>query len=289
MQFWPRFPWLACLLAGILLWLGHKVVGPGEMAGGKIVFCAVCGGGPARWQRRRSGPREIEGIIRDFNRMREPLRRLNDDWARMMTTMSHDFRTPLARLRVRIEMAEGLEDQQTMLDEVDRMDGMIESILSFGRDDTKHEPLSLVDLSALVEGICDDAADAGEPVTFSGPRNVTISCRPTAVRRAISNLVDNAVKYGGTTAVALVPEAGRVVITVEDEGPGIPRSEREKMFEPFYRIGSARDPSTGGVGLGLTVTHSIVWEHGGDITLGTREGGGLSVRVELPVGTGASL
>ena len=110
-----------------LLWLGHKVVGPGEMAGGKIVFCAVCGGGPARWQRRRSGPREIEGIIRDFNRMREPLRRLNDDWARMMTTMSHDFRTPLARLRVRIEMAEGLEDQQTMLDEVDRMNGIIQS------------------------------------------------------------------------------------------------------------------------------------------------------------------
>jgi signal transduction histidine kinase len=220
--------------------------------------------------------------------MREPLRRLNEDWARMMTTMSHDFRTPLARLRVRIEMAEGLEDQQTMLDECDRMDGMIESILSFGRDDAKHEPLSLVDLSALVEGICDDAADAGEPVTFSGPRNVTISCRPTAVRRAISNLVDNAVKYGGTTAVALVPEAGRVVITVEDEGPGIPRSERERVFEPFYRIGSARDPSTGGVGLGLTVTHSIVWEHGGDITLGTRKGGGLSVRVELPVGTGAS-
>jgi signal transduction histidine kinase len=183
---------------------------------------------------------------------------------------------------MRIEMAEGLEDQQKMLDEVDMMTGMVESILSFARDDAKQEARSLVDLSALVEGICEDAADAGEKVTFSGPRGVTISSRPTAMRRAISNLVDNAVKYGGTAAVTLAPEADRLVILVEDEGPGIPRSEREKVFEPFYRIGSDRDPSTGGVGLGLSVTRSIVWEHGGEITLSSRKGGGLGVRVELP-------
>ena len=214
--------------------------------------------------------------------MRERLRRFNEDRTRMMAAMSHDLRTPLTRLRMRIEMAQGLEDQQKMLDELDMMNGMVESILSFTRDDAKQEARSLVDLSALVEGICEDAVDAGEKVTFSGPRDVTISCRPTAMRRAISNLVDNAVKYGGKADVTLAPEAGRVVITVEDEGPGIPRSEREKVFEPFYRIGSARDPSTGGVGLGLSVTRSIIWEHGGDITLGNRKGGGLSVRVELP-------
>jgi len=131
--------------------------------------------------------------------------------------------------------------------------------------------------------------DAGDKVTFSGPRNVTISCRPTAMRRAISNLVDNAIKYGGKADVALAAEARCVVITVEDEGPGIPRSEREKVFEPFYRIGSARDPSTGGVGLGLSVTRSIVWEHGGDITLGNRKGGGLIVRLELPAGPRLSI
>jgi K+-sensing histidine kinase KdpD len=104
------------------------------------------------------------------------------------------------------------------------------------------------------------------------------------MRRAISNLVDNAVKYGGMAAVTLASEADRVVILVEDEGPGIPRSEREKVFEPFYRIDSARDSSTGGVGLGLSVMRSIVWEHGGDVTLGNRKGGGLSVRMELPSG-----
>ena len=104
------------------------------------------------------------------------------------------------------------------------------------------------------------------------------------MRRAISNLVDNAVKYGGNTAVSLTPEGDRVVITVEDEGPGIPRSEREKVFEPFYRIESSRDPETGGVGLGLSVTRSIIWEHGGDINLGSRKGGGLNVRLALPSG-----
>jgi len=227
------------------------------------------------------GPQEIEGIIRAFNRMRERLRRFNEDRTRMMAAMSHDLRTPLTRLRMRIEMAEGLEDQQKMLDEVDMMTGMVESILSFTRDDAKQEARSLVDLSALVEGICEDAADAGDKATFSGPRGVTISCRPTAMRRAISNLVDNAVKYGRTAAVTLASEGDRVVILVEDEGPGIPRSEREKVFEPFYRIGSARDPSTGGVGLGLSVTRSIIWEHGGEITLGAHKGGALTVRVEL--------
>ena len=103
-----------------------------------------------------------------------------------------------------------------------------------------------------------------------------------AMRRAVSNLVDNAVKYGGKADVTLAPEAGRLAILVEDEGPGISRSEREKVFEPFYRSGNARDPSTGGVGLGLSVTRSIVWERGGDISLAARKGGGLSVRVKLP-------
>jgi hypothetical protein len=119
-----------------------------------------------------------------------------------------------------------------MLADLDMIRDMIGSVLAFARDDTKHEPRSLIDLSALVEGICHNASDAGEPVTFSGPRGATISGRPTALRRAVSNLVDNAVKYGRSAAVSLIPEAERVVITVEDEGPGTSRSEREKVFEP---------------------------------------------------------
>ena len=139
-----------------------------------------------------------------------------------------------------------------MLADLDMIRDMIGSVLAFARDDTKHEPRSLIDLSALVEGICHNASDAGEPVTFSGPRGATISGRPTALRRAVSNLVDNAVKYGRSAAVSLIPEAERVVITVEDEGPGTSRSEREKVFEPSYKIEGSRNPDTGGVGLGLS-------------------------------------
>ena len=232
------------------------------------------------------GPREVQGTIQAFNRMQERLRRFNEDRTRMIAAMSHDLRTPLTRLRLRVELVEDHDQQQKMLGELDMMGEMIGSVLSFARDDSHREPRSLVDLSALVEGICEDASDAGEPVTFSGPRGVTISCRPTSMQRAISNLIDNAVKYGRSAAVTLITEAQHALITVEDEGPGISRSEREKVFEPFYRIESSRDPATGGVGLGLSVTRSIVWEHGGDISLATRKGGGLIVRVELPIGSG---
>ena len=217
--------------------------------------------------------------------MQERLRRFNEDRTRMIAAMSHDLRTPLTRLRLRAELVEDQDQQQKMLRDLDMMGEMIESVLALAQDDAKREPRSLVDLSALVEGICEDTSDAGEPVTFSGPRGVTIFCRPTALRRAISNLVDNAVKYGGSAAVSLSPDTDHVVITVDDEGPGIPPSERENVFEPFYRIGGSRDPDTGGVGLGLSVTRSI-WEHGGEISLASRKGGGLSVRLELPSDAG---
>jgi signal transduction histidine kinase len=166
------------------------------------------------------GPREVRGTIEAFNRMQERLRRINEDRTRMIAAMSHDLRTPLTRLRLRAELVEDQDQQQKMLRDLDMMGDMIESVLALARDDAKREPRSLVDLSALVEGICEDASDAGEPVTFSGPRGVTISCRPTALRRAISNLVDNAVKYGGSASVSLSPETERVVVAVEDEGPG---------------------------------------------------------------------
>ena len=162
----------------------------------------------------------MRGTIEAFNRMQERLRRFNEDRTRMIAAMSHDLRTPLTRLRLRTELVANQDQQQKMLRDLDMMGDMIESVLALSRDDAKREPRSLVDLSALVEGISEDASDAGEPVTFSGPRGVTIFCRPTALRRAISNLVDNAVKYGGSAAVSLSPETERVVITVDDKGPG---------------------------------------------------------------------
>ena len=228
------------------------------------------------------GPREVQSTILAFNRMQGRLRRFNEDRTRMIAAMSHDLRTPLTRLRLRSELVENEDQQKRMQSEIDFMSELIESILSFARDDSKREPTVVVDLSSLVEGICENAFDAGEAVTFFGPRGVTISCRPGALRRAISNVVENAVKYGEKAILTLTTSAGRSIITIEDEGPGIPRAEHEKVFEPFYRVESSRNLETGGVGLGLSVTRSIIWEHGGEISLVNRKGGGLMVRLELP-------
>ena len=227
------------------------------------------------------GPREFQGTILAFNRMQERLRRFNEDRTRMIAAMSHDLKTPTARLRLRLESVGDQELRQKMQGDVDQMVGLIESILSFARDDTKREPRVLTDLSALVEGICEDAADIGQHVTFSGPRAVNISCRPSALRRAISNIIDNAVKYGKEAAVTLSVQERHATITVEDDGPGIPRDLRERVFDPFYRMEESRSLETGGVGLGLSVARSIIWEHGGDICLANRKGGGLLVRLSL--------
>jgi len=231
---------------------------------------------------RVSGPREIATLMQAFNRMHDRIRRFNEDRTRMFASMSHDLRTPLTRLRLRIEINEDIPDHKKMLAELDGTNSLIESILSFAEEDAKREPRSLLDVSALVEGICQDASDLGEPVTFTGPRGVNIIGRPIALRRAVFNLVDNAIKYGKTALVTLRLQAGQIVITVEDEGPGIPWAQRDKVFEPFYRMDEARDPNTGGVGLGLSVTRSIVLEHGGEIALLNRKGGGLCVRLTLP-------
>ena len=177
----------------------------------------------------------------------------------MMAAMSHDLRIPLTRLRLRIEMAEGLEDQQKMLDELD----------------------TLVDLSALVEGSCEDAVDAGERAAFSGPRDVTISCRPTAMRRAISNLVDNAVKHGGATEIRLaaISSVDGVEITVDDNGLGVPEEERAAVFDRFSR-GSTASRSGSGLGLALVAQQAEI--HGGTAALQTSPMGGARLLLRLP-------
>jgi signal transduction histidine kinase len=228
------------------------------------------------------GPRELQVTIDAFNRMQERLRRFNDDRVQMLAAISHDLRTSLTRLKLRLEVGESPEQREKMADEIDAMGAMLNSILSFARDDAKREPRTLVDFDALADGVCEDASDAGAAVNYSGVRGVTVSGRPAALRRAISNLIDNAVKYGGGAEATLKAEGRLVVLAVEDRGPGIPRSEREKVFEPFYRIEGSRNPETGGVGLGLAVARSIAREHGGDIVLAARKGGGLSARLELP-------
>jgi signal transduction histidine kinase len=228
------------------------------------------------------GPQELRTTIVAFNRMQDRLRRFLEDRTQMLAAISHDLRAPLARLRLRAELVADDEQQRKMFDDLEVMNAMIDSTLAFARDDSRQEPRRLVDLGVLVGDVCEDVADAGGKACYSGPRGIDVRCRPTLIRRAVANLVDNAIKYGHAARVRITSDTDRVVIVVDDDGPGIPPAEQEKVFAPFYRIDAARDPGNAGVGLGLSIARTVAREHGGDVTLKNRDGGGLSALIELP-------
>jgi len=197
-------------------------------------------------------------------------------------TTLNDLRAPLARLRLRAELVADGEQQRKMFDDLEAMNAMIDSTLAFARDDARQEPRRLVDLAVLVGDACEDIADAGGRVCYVGPRSIDVPCRPGLIHRAVANLIDNALKHGSAARVGIVREHDRVAIVVDDDGPGIPPEEHERVFAPFYRLEPARDPGRAGVGLGLSVARTVAREHGGDVRLKNREGGGLSVWIELP-------
>ena len=228
------------------------------------------------------GPREVREAIQAFNEMQARVRRLVEDRTQMLTAVSHDLRTPITLLRLRAEFIDDEDERTKILATLDEMESMVASILNFARDDSEMEDLRPVDLAALVGSICDDMADAGLAVVFDGPEKLTCECRASTLKRALTNVIENALKYGKTARVSLTDSPQAVTITVDDEGPGIPEAEMEKVFTPFYRLERSRSAETGGVGLGLTVTRTIVVAQGGGITLENREGGGLTVAVTLP-------
>jgi signal transduction histidine kinase len=228
------------------------------------------------------GPRELRVATRAFNQMLERLRRFLEDRTRMLAAISHDLRTPLARLRLRAEFIEDEDQRAATRADLDAMSEMIRATLVFARDDAQREQANLVDLSVLVADICDDIAELGGDVSLAETSHVSARCQPTAIGRAVANLIENAVKYGGCARVQLVNEAHGVAVVVDDDGPGIPLNEQEKVFAPFYRLEQSRNRDTGGVGLGLAVSRTIAREHGGDVKLSNRTPAGLRVRLELP-------
>lgn len=229
------------------------------------------------------GPAEVRQAIRAFNEMQDRLRRFIEDRTQMLAAISHDLGTPITRLRLRAEFVEDEEQQKKMLADLDDMEKMVFSALSFARDEAASERPAMVDLRTLLQRVCNDMADAGHAITFDiGNDAVPYGCRPAALRRALTNLIDNAIKYGGRARVSLQSDQDRVLVQIDDDGPGIPEDLREDAFKPFRRLEASRSRETGGTGLGLTVARTIVRAHGGDIALMNRSGGGLRVEVQLP-------
>lgn len=234
-----------------------------------------------------TGPSEIREAAHAFNQMQLRITRFVDDRTRMLAAISHDLRTMLTRLRLRTEFIDDKEQREKAYADIEEMGRMLRSTLSFARDDALSEASTSVDLSGLLQTLCDDFSDGGEPSSFDGPPRVTVVCRPTALRRAFSNLIDNAVKYGGEARVTLARDADEIVIEIADPGPGIPVEQRENVFAPFFRIEQSRSRETGGVGLGLSLARNLIRGHGGDVTLDDRPGGGLIARAVLPVSPAA--
>ncbi|VIO76024.1 Osmolarity sensor protein EnvZ [Bradyrhizobium ivorense] len=231
---------------------------------------------------RRRGPLEIAQVADALNDMRTRIRALLDDRTRMLAAISHDLRTPLTRLRLRSERVREDTLRTAMLGDIAKMTRMINETLDYLREDARSEALSCIDLPSFLQTICSDFADTGHAVSYAGPARLPYVCRPRALSRAVTNIVENAVKHGSTVTVALRPTAtDHIEIEVADDGPGIPPALREKVFEPFFKADSARQDS-GGFGLGLSIAQDIAKRHGGSIALKPREPSGLLVSMLLP-------
>lgn len=228
------------------------------------------------------GSLETRQAAHAFNLMQTRVRQLVETRTRMLAALSHDLRTSLTLLRLRVEETPDSAERGRMLATIEAMNEMIDGTLRFARDDTAAEPRRSVDLTALLAAIVADLADAGLKVTMNPAAPAVVTCRPAALRRALANLLDNAVKYAGSAEVAIATDEHSVTVTIDDNGPGIPEAELSNIFEPFYRLEQSRNRETGGSGLGLAITLAIIEANGGTIRLANRAGGGLSAQVILP-------
>lgn len=228
------------------------------------------------------GPGEVLDTIRAFNDMQERLSRFVLDRTKMLAALGHDLRTPITTLRLRAEFIDDEEIREKILQTLDEMFEMAEATLSFAREEAAQEKTRLVDVGALVSTTCADLADAGLAVECADTGSFTIRCRPLGLKRAFRNILENAIAYGRRARVHIEHRRGDVAIMIDDDGPGIPNDDMERVFSPFVRLENSRNTDTGGVGLGLAIARSIIRNHGGDITLQNRPEGGLRVTMTLP-------
>ena len=231
-----------------------------------------------------SGPPDVRAVIAAFNALRLRVTAMLDEKDRMLGAIGHDLRTPLAALRVRVESVDDEQDRARMVDTIAEMNRTLDDILSLARLGRPSEPETEVDLAALVDAVVEDFRDLGAPVTFEEAARLRMRLRPSLIRRAVRNLIENAVKYAGAAEVSLHDDAQAAAIVVADRGPGIPPERLDQVFDPFFRLESSRNRHTGGIGLGLALARAIVEEAGGRIVLSARDGGGLVATITLPRG-----
>ena len=284
--FWTQ-PWMMTLLftvisVGLLsLWAARALTAPLSSFAKAAEDFSLNGAAAPLPER---GPEEIRSVAKALNRMRERITVLIDDRTKMLAAISHDLRTPITRMRLRSEFIEDDGHRSRMLRDLDQMRSMLESVLSFLRNDRKLESMTLVDIASTLQLVTDQFADMGHKVAYEGPEHAMATVRPDDLHRSVTNLVENAVRFGAEARIRLVVSPDIMTIEVEDDGPGISDSRKDVMLEPFVRGDDARNmDEASGFGLGLSIARTIVLAHRGVLSLNDRKPHGLIVRIELPV------
>ena len=230
------------------------------------------------------GPEEIRSVAKALNRMRERITTLIDGRTKMLAAISHDLRTPITRMRLRSEFIEDDTHRNRMMNDLDQMRSMLESVLSFLRNDRNLEVMTLTDIATTLQLVADQFADIGHRVSYEGPEHAMATVRPDDLTRGVTNLVENSVRFGAVATIRLKAAPDTVTIEVEDDGPGISDARKEVMLEPFVRGDEARNMDEAeGFGLGLSIARTIALAHGGKLSLHDRLPNGLIACIQLPV------
>ena len=283
----PRFggwlAWQTLILYVIvllpLLWMGRRLARPlGQLTRSAQQFARTGLADPVE----ERGPGDVRELTMAFNAMRSRIFAMLDEKDRMLGAIGHDLRTPLASLRVRAESVEDEGERARMSQTIDEMNRMLEDILSLARAGRSSEAPQKVDLSALADAVVEDFIELGSPAEMADSERAVASVRPQQIRRALRNLIENAIVYGERAHVSVVREDGAIRLVVADGGPGIAEDRMEEMMEPFTRLEGSRNRETGGAGLGLALVRAIMAEHGGALKLVNRAGGGLEASLVLP-------
>jgi signal transduction histidine kinase len=227
------------------------------------------------------GPAELKATARALNTMTARLKKAAESRMRLVAAAGHDLRTPMTRMRLRVEFLDE-EDRAMWLKDLEELDRIADSAIQLVREETQRETSQLLRVDEIISDICKDLASMRTPVTIQKTEAVTISSAPLALTRAVRNLVINAATHGGGAFVSVGLQDSNALITIDDEGPGIPQQSMPRVFEPFFRVDPARRKSGPGAGLGLAIAKEIVERHGGKLTLQNRSPKGLRQKIIFP-------
>lgn len=273
---------LSALIVGITLltWLAVRLAT--RPLSRMAAAARALGEDPERAPMDSGGPTEVAQAAAAFNQMQQRIREHVAERTRILAAISHDLQTPITRLRLRAEMVDDEPLRGRIQSDLDAMQALVKEGLAYARSMSADTPAQPIDLNGLMEALRDDAADLGWSVSVAGSASTPSLGRPNALRRALWNLIENGVKFGERVDLSLTEHADRHEVRIRDHGPGLPATELDKVFEPFYRTEASRNRETGGTGLGLAIARNLLRGQRGEVTLRNAPDGGLEAIVALP-------